>query len=304
MKYFLGESMMECTIGGKKYCYIENAIQNDKARDDYFNLAKKIFGLDFYPWYDSGFYTDSFIPYTLLEGDLAIASVGIAISDFKWNNSILKYAQLSTVMTEPSYRGRGLSKWLVDLVLNEWSSKSDCIYLYANDSVVNFYPKFGFKKVENYTYKTTVKPKNGNIRKLNSKNKDDIKLLLEKYRYSNPFSLLTMENNIGSLMFHCITLLHDHIYYSDEFDAVIIAECDENDIFCYDIYTNSNCSFNDIVGLLATENRNVTLGFTPAFKGNCFVEISTEQNTTIFVRTPEKSIVQNNKIVFPFLSRA
>lgn len=296
--------MIKCAIGEKEYYYIKNAIHSDKTRDSYFNLAKKVFGLDFHPWYDSGFYTGSFIPYTLFDGDLAIASVGVAISNFKWNNSILKYAQLSTVMTEPGYRGRGLSKWLIDLVLDEWDHKSDCIYLYANDSVLNFYPRFGFEKIENYTFKTAVKPQNGSVRKLDLKNKDDSNLLLEKYRHSNPFSALTMENNIGSLMFHCITFLHDHIYYSNEFDAVIIAECDENEIFCYDIYTNKNCSFNDIVGLLATENNNVTLGFTPAFKENCLVEISKEKDTTIFVRTTEKSIIQNNKIIFPFLSRA
>ena len=202
---------MQCDINGRLYNYIPNTIQSKEHRDNYFKLAKKIFGLDFYPWYKSGFCGYSFIPYSLYDGDIAIASVGVSISEMKWKNELKHCTQISTVMTEPEYRGKGLSRWLMELVLKEWEEKSDFIYLYANDSVVDFYPKFGFEKTTEYRYSMPISQKIVTFRKLDVTISDDVHLIAEKYRLSNPFSSLTMENNLNLLMFHCITFLHDNI---------------------------------------------------------------------------------------------
>lgn len=57
--------------------------------------------------FEQGFWGDKFVPYTLFDDDKAVASVGVSISELEWNGHIGRYAQLSTVMTEPAYRGRG-----------------------------------------------------------------------------------------------------------------------------------------------------------------------------------------------------
>jgi hypothetical protein len=40
----------------------------------------------------------------------------------------------------------------LEKVLGEWRRKYDLIYLFANDSVLDYYPKFGFSRVEEYQY--------------------------------------------------------------------------------------------------------------------------------------------------------
>lgn len=262
---------MECVIAGKTFQYVPNALYDEKRRNQYFSLVKKVFDLNFSLWYASGFCGDSFIPYTLYDGDIAVASVGIAIGNFKWQNSLLKLAQISTVMTEPNYRGMNLSKWLMELVLRELKDKSDLIYLYANDSVLEFYPKFGFDKVSEYAYSMPITRGTATYRKLDLAVPKDVNLLVEKYKlFNNPFSALTMENHLSQMMFHCMTFLRDNIYYVERFDAVVIAEHDDEAIFCYDIFTNSNSSIIDILSSLTNEKTSVVdLGFMPIFTDDC-----------------------------------
>ena len=136
---------MKINISGKEYSFVPNAIECEETRESYFSLVQKVFGLDFRPWYRSGYCGDCFVPCALYHNNTAVASVAVALNDFKWRDNPRKYAQLSTVTTDPEYRLQGLSRWLTKTVLNHWQEKCNCVYLYANDSVLDFYPKFGYE---------------------------------------------------------------------------------------------------------------------------------------------------------------
>lgn len=296
---------MNVFINEKEYNYISNAIQNEKVKDSYFSLIHKVFDLNFKPWYQSGFCGNCFIPYTLFDGDIAVSSVGIAVCDFKWHNNSRRYAQISTVATDPDYRGRGLIRWLMKEVIEEWKEKCDCIYLYANDSVINFYPKFGFVPAYEYRYHRPITKRAGEFRKLDLSIRNDVDLLIRKHKESNPFSVLAMDGNIGMMMFHCITFLYDNMYYIEKYDAVVIAEYEGDDMFCYDVYSNAHCSIDDLLRIMALENtKTVTLGFTPQVTTGYTTEKAMEDNTTFFVLSDKENILKDNRITFPFLSRA
>ncbi len=296
---------MKVKIQNKEYKYIEYPMETEKERAAYFELAKKVFSLDFTPWYQSGYTDKSFIPHTLFEDGRAAASAGVFTSNFKWQNAIHTFSQISTVMTHPEYRGRGLNKWLLKKALEECQN-SDLIYLYANDSVCEFYPRFGFRKATEYTYQIPITPKQGIYRKLDLKNPTDAALLTEYYQnHSNPFSALTMEGGLSQLMFHCITFLYNNIYYLEEHNAIIIAEHEGDEIFCYDIYTPKTGNFIDMISTLAREEtKSIKLGFTPINKSGFTVEPSTEKDTTIFTLNSPVNPFTEDKVTLPFLSRA
>lgn len=298
--------MRECIIAGKTFQFVQHVFENEEYRENYFLLAQKCFKLNLKPWYESGFCNGNFIPYTLYDGKHAVASVGVASGEFIWQNIIIKYAQLSTVMTLPEYRRMNLSKWLMQLVLKEWKEKSDIIYLYANDSVLDFYPKFGFEKAVEYMFTMQITKQKGNYRKLDMTLNKDVALLLDKYKTkNNPFATLQAKNNISQMMFHCITVLNDNIYYIEEMDAIIIAECNGKTIFCYDIYAEQKYCMTDIIGVLVDENIEcVKFGFTPDARYNCKCEISNEKDTTLFVLETKHNFVFKNKITLPFMTRA
>jgi GNAT superfamily N-acetyltransferase len=295
---------MEVSINGKNYNFISNAIKDEKLRSSYFKLIHKVFGLNFLPWYQSGYSGNDFIPYTLFLDDVAVSTVGIALNHFKWHNHSKKYVQISTVATDFNYRQQGLNKWLMAKVLEEWYNKCDCIYLYANDSVVDFYPKFGFIPTYEYRYSMPITKQNGVFRKMDLSIQKDIDLLIKKHIESNPFSLLTMDRGIELMMFHCINFLSDNIYYVEKYDAIVIAEQENGDMFCYDVYTNNFCNLDDILGIIASEgNCTATLGFTPNGVGYT-IKKANEEDTTFFVMNGKENILADNKVTFPFLSRA
>jgi len=296
---------MKVTINGNKYDFVKNPIKDNSYRESYFALIKKVFGLNFTPWYESGFCGDSFIPYSLFADGVAVASVGVVINNFDFNGIPKKYIQISTVATDNNYRKQGLSRWLAETVLKEWRDNCDCVYLYANDSVAKFYPKFGFVPVDEHRFHMPISRKYGTYRKLDLSNKNHVHLLVEMQSKSNPFSLLAIDKGVELVMFHCITFLNNHIYYIKEYDAIVIAEHEHNDMFCYDIYGSELCNINDLLGIVAKDSTtDVTLGFTPKDTTGYTITKANEEDTTVFVLDGKETLLADKKITLPFLSRA
>ena len=118
--------------------------------------------------------------------------------DFQLDGRRRTYLQLGTVMTHPDYRGMGLSRFLMEWILQNWSDRCDGIYLFANDTVLDFYPKFGFLPAAEAQIFSPSSPQQPiPLRRINPDNPKDRALLIQSYRRSNPFSAFSMENNEG-----------------------------------------------------------------------------------------------------------
>lgn len=55
--------------------------------------------------------------------------------------------QLGAVATWEPYRGRGLARQLMEQVINDLDEVDQPIILFANNSVLDFYPRFGFRRI-------------------------------------------------------------------------------------------------------------------------------------------------------------
>jgi len=292
-------------INGKEYAFVGNAIKDDQHRESYFALINKVFGLDFAPWHQAGFCVDDFVPYTLFDGGVAVASAGIVINRFKWQGQAKKYVQISTVATHPDYRKKGLSRWLMDRILEDWKGNCDGIYLYANDSVVDFYPQFGFVEACEHRYSMPITRVDGSFRKLDLSSKDDVDLLIKKHKEGNPYAALGLDDCVEIMMFHCINFLYDNIYYIQSYDAIVIAVEEDGEIFCYDIYSAEGADIGQLLGIVAGEGvEEATLGFTPKDVAGFTIEKADEENEMFFVMDGKENILADNKITFPFLSKA
>lgn len=129
---------------------------NKKLRDSFNELAGKVFGLNFENWYQNGFWKSNYNPHSIIVDGKVVANVSVNECNINYNDKILKLIQLGTVMTAPDYRGKGYSRLLMEEILEKYEKKIDGIYLYANDSVLDFYPKFGFIEKEEYQYSRLV----------------------------------------------------------------------------------------------------------------------------------------------------
>lgn len=183
---------MQCNNNGTGYIYNANIRDNEQIRRSFNELAQKTFELSFEQWYQNEYWGDSYIPHVLLDNGRVIANASVNIINTVWQNKSRCYIQLGTVMTDPEYRNKGLASFLLNTIIAEWEAKCDAIYLFANDSVLDFYPKFGFVAANEYQSEMTIKKLPGAVRKLDMSAVQDRELLLSKYAQSNPFSALPM----------------------------------------------------------------------------------------------------------------
>ena len=98
-------------------------------------------------WRDRGGWTTDYEVFALLDGDQIVSTIGRSRMQLVNNGQAVAGYQLGAVGTLPHYRGRGLARRLMDEIFGELDHPDQPIILHANDSVVDFYPRFGFRRV-------------------------------------------------------------------------------------------------------------------------------------------------------------
>ena len=283
-----------------------NSMKEDNAlRRSYNSLAEKTFGLSFEEFYQNGYWTDKYIPYSLFDDGKVIANASVNILKSFYNGQEKRCIQIGTVMTDSDYRNQGLSRYLIERILSEWKESCDTMYLFANDSVLDFYPKFGFVKAVEYQCSSPITPTKGCVRKLDMSHASDREFLKRYYSKSNPYSALAIKDNYELLMFYCTSLMKDCVYFLEDFDAVIIASNKNEILTCYDIFSDGNHAMIEMVSRVAeSQIRSVVFGFTPIEHAAFHSRILEEEDTTLFVLKGKDNWFVNHQMMFPVLSHA
>ena len=297
---------MEYNINGRTYSFNKNFQGDSCLRQSLDLLTQKTFGgLSLEKWYENGFWNDKTIPYTLFDGQKAAANILVILNEFSMEGKTKKYIQLSTVMTDKEYRKQGLLRFLMEKVLKDWKMNCDGMYLYANDSVLDFYPKFGFRKENEFQQFIPLTGKNSAIRKLDMSDQDDFNRLLGLCRHPNPFSRIDMCKNYELVMFHAMMDKKDHIYYLEEYNLVIIAEQKEKTLICYDIYGYTDTSLTEVLSKAADSScERAQLLFTPKNPETGVTSVYEEEDTTLFVLGECDTIFTADKVILPLTYRA
>jgi GNAT superfamily N-acetyltransferase len=292
-------------IGDRIYGFSKNFKDNKEIRVSYNNLTRQTYGFDFEEWYQNGYWGDEYIPYALLDGDKVVSSILVSIIDFLILGEKKRFIQIGTVMTDKEYRKQGLSRFIMERILDEWRDKCDLIYLYANDSVLDFYPKFGFIEANEYQHSREV-DENFNtlsIKKLDMTDIANRSFLLSKIKGSVPISKIAMPGNESLPMFYCTSFMSQNVYYIEAQDSIVVAEFDEGIIYLYDVFASQDVSLNNVIEAMADKSiSKVVFGFTPIDTDSCDVDVLKEENTTLFVLGDIADCLKNNQLMFPVLS--
>lgn len=293
------------TISGLQYEYHTGVREAEPLRRSFNSLATDTFGLSFEDWYKSGWWQDKYLPHVLTHGGKVVSNVSVNIIDVLCKDDKRRYIQLGTVMTDKEYRSLGLARFLMEAVLEEWSGRCDGIYLYANDSVLDFYPRFGFKKETEHQASAPVNGVRPGVVRLNMDKPADVSLLLERYRGGNPFSALQTADGEGLLMFYCSQYMKKDVYYCEEYDAVIIAGFDGKVMTCYDVFGGAAYTLEQIISAAARpDTERAVFGFTPAQTRGMELKLLRQEDTTMFTLCAGKSVFGGDKLMFPLLSHA
>ena len=140
---------------------IKKIYKDDSPELSSFNeLTRKTFWFDFVSWHGAGHFSDMYVPHVIMDGEKVVSNVSVNRMQFDMGGVIKHFIQLGTVMTDEAYRGQGLNQKIMEFILQEYKDKVDGIYLFGNDSVLNYYPKFGFEPCEEYEYYFPYKKEN------------------------------------------------------------------------------------------------------------------------------------------------
>lgn len=206
-------------------------------------------------------------------------------------------------MTDPDYRSQGLARFLMREVLREWGSRCDGMFLFANESVLDFYPKFGFQMQTEYRYRAAVENPAGSARRLNLSLPQDRELLERRYTETNPYSALQVIRNFGLLMFYCGSFLKDCVYYEPSSDAVVIAKQEGKVLHCLDVFCNAGMALDEVIRLAAPPGtESVVLGFTPTDASPYQAEPVAKGNDALFVLQNKENPFAQQKLRFPELA--
>ena len=294
-------------IEEKTYGYAVNFKDNDALRSSYNRLTRKTYGFDFEEWYKNGYWNNRYIPYAILDGDNIISNVSVSVMDFFIMGEKIRFIQIGTVMTDKEYRNHGLNRYLMEKVLAEWKDKCELIYLFANDSVLDFYPKFGFASIAEYQHSKEIFAENStsNIIKLNMSDQKNRDFLLDTIKGSVHFAQLAMHDNASLIMFYCTSFMKENVYYIKALDAIVIAEFEDNILYLNDVYCKRDVPLDDIIeAMVSKEIKKVVCGFTPKNTDSFDNKLLQEDDTTLFVLEDKLKIFNNSRMMFPVLSRA
>ena len=298
-------------IYNNQYLFQKEIRHNETIRKSYNKLAMKIYGFQFEEWYQAGFWTDCYNPYVLLDQDQVVAA--IAVNQMKFNEGgILKnYVQLGTVMTDPEYRNLGLSRFLMNIIVQEWLPKTEGIYLFANDSVLDFYPKFGFVRQQESIYTRPIQKSSKNLLKkidMNTPcNLDKFANILENSVANGAFS---MRENPGLVMFYVTGFMKEMVYYLEDKDTFVIAQVEKDKLQIFGIYSEKFVSVDLIVdalvGFFQLNTALVELLFTPVDYADLKYSkrIHNEEGSTLFVMGKGLEKFSESGFMFETLSHA
>lgn len=285
--------------------YKHNAIY----RKSFFELVQTTFELDFKQWDDAGGWNDNYRCLSYRLGSQIVANVSINELTVIVEGNAHSALQIGTVVTHPDHRNKGLSRQLIEYALTTYEKDYDFIYLFANDTVLSFYPKFGFKQWHESTFvldvSTYKKSKNTNSwRKLTREVPADLEIMTRLAEQRKPLSNQVEVTGREHLShFYYILGFGDALYYHSECDALLIFEIDGSELHLFDIIAAQPINLNDILSsLLTSEITTVNFYFTP--DGLPHVQSARMENPedTLFVRS--KIEEPNTPFVFPLTSHA
>ena len=280
--------------------------QDEKLRNLFFEFTPlALYGADFRQWYLKGAWNRNYQPYSLASDEQIVANVSFSTMDLLLDGKSVKGIQLATVGTLPDYRNQGFSRRLMEIVLEKFETTGELIFLFANESVMDFYPKFGFEPINEYVFETNVSSMKPAFKatQLNIHSKKDFELITKLAGNRLPVTrVFGAENYEHILLWHLIYICSECIWYLPDEELIVIAEMEGNTLNLYDILSATPYSFEAILSkILPKKLERVVTYFTPELLDMDFRVFEKYEESPLFVKG--EFPLKGQKFKFPALAQ-
>ena len=314
-------------------------ISDYRTDTEYFGMLDKLasatFGIALSEWNESGLLGSNYIPYSFIADGKIAANVSANIFTCEISGQTYQVVQLGTVMTDPAYRKLGLAGKLMRHVLSVYEKECLFIFLFANSSVLEFYPRFGFSRASQRKYvfrRTDLRldlrpdrcPDPGrdlspnlrpdlrtSFRPVYWENEADRKVIADiagtRVPLSDSFGL------IGDAPFRALFLSDQDntgkLFYSEVLDAVAVMSREGKTLFVQDLFCRSGAqgksrrAYMDRVlsSLPLTDAEQVECGFTmDSSFDNIAEDLLDDEADVLFMRSFHPLIMPGGQVIRPF----
>ncbi len=255
--------------------------RNDRDYEKMLNDLLKNTFLDFQFWYDLNLWDENYESYSFVENGKVISNICVYKTQLLFEQKKYPALSLGAVTTKKEYRGRGLSRMLMEHIIEKYDGV--LMYLSTNDSVVNFYLKFGFERVFE---KLPV----GDF-------KIDNKIKTNKLKYNSPkvwdyvFKRINYSTKLDCLNTASINIFHiywgylkDCIYELPELDTMIVAKQKGTTLKLYGVFSLKDINFSELISVLPfCDVKRIEFGFMPDWPDVNFI-MEEYETDPLFVR--------------------
>jgi GNAT superfamily N-acetyltransferase len=272
-----------------RYEIIENYRDNDILRHKFYDFTQTVFpGIDFTEWYNRGFWEDGYIPFSIIIDDKIVSNVSVTRMKLIIDSRRLEGIQFGTVGTIPDYRNRGLSRYLMEYVLDKIRNTAEILFLFANETVLDFYPKFGFQPYPEVFFRAdsdSTKPSYA-ARRLDIGSVADMALIRRKLK-----SRIDLTRRFGAADYDFITLWHflnifpRNLFYIEADDVILVVTEKNGKLHVWDVIHSRPIDLGSIIpkAIQSDDVKSIIYYFPPDQLHFEYDEAVTAEDSPLFI---------------------
>ncbi|TYS31499.1 GNAT family N-acetyltransferase [Bacillus pumilus] len=240
------------------YKLVSDYRHDDKLRESFNALAINTFDLDFSGWYKRGYWDEKYIPYSFVDQGKMVSNASVYLMSLVIDGQTYRTVQIGTVMTDQAYRHKGLATKLMQHIMDTYKNDCDLIFLFANETVLDFYPRFGFTRYHesefslNISKSTLQVKKDMHFRQLSLKH--DLPLL-EQFAEKRQIGSMKLDaHGHGSLLMFYFTLVWpDAIFYIESLETIVLMNEENDTMHVFDIISLQAPNIEEVVASIVNE---------------------------------------------------
>ena len=291
---------------------ISNYRNVPEYRQAFFDFIPQVFpGGSFTEWHKRGCWEDDYQGHAIYDhqNKQMLANVSVGLMDIYIDGQLKRGVQFSSVGTLPQARKKGYSQQLIEHVLAKHADATDLFFLFANPSVTDFYPRFGFHQLQEHNFRADypkdIQP-NFSAIQLDVDKPADWQLITSFTTNRCPVTkVFGTTNEANVLNWSLLYTFRRKTWYLPQQQIIMVAETKEGVLYIYDILSKqsfSNIAFMQMLPLISLPNTHtIEFQFTPEKLAIDTYPVFADDNSPFFVRGD--FLPKNTFFKFPVLAR-
>jgi GNAT superfamily N-acetyltransferase len=235
--------------------------------DAFLRYVPKVFpSASFRRWYELGAWDESYQTFSIVEDGEVIANASVQRMHLVLGGRRLRGWQLGAVGTLPAHRGRGLQRELIPRII-ELTAPDDLVFLFANHTVTQFYPRFGFGPLTERWFRAEFPfaPSAERAQTLRLDRDKDRALLARVAAQALPVTARFGAEDYGTvLLWYWANFYADNFHYLADQDAIVVSEEEEGLLRVVDVLAAGRVDLRRCLPRIANAPvSRVEFGFTP-----------------------------------------